>query len=158
MKIVSVLGTPSDQDRAAVYVFLESLPKDTLVAAHPNDADDIPLRARRSVLASMETSLPLYVGYYQTMAKRIAASLAAFHAIDFAAVDLLHEQYGVDVFFVNERRYASSNSLYFQPFYTATQEQWARGKREGFVLRDPPSERVLFQQGDFSVIRVGPMQ
>ena len=65
-------------------------------------------------------------------------------------------RYGVDVFVVNRGRYAPGKSLYFQPFYAVTQEQWARGSREGFVLRDPPPDRILFQQGEFSVIRVGP--
>ena len=155
LKLVSVLRTPSNQALEAVYRFLETLPKDTLVASHPNDADNIPLRSRRSVLASMETSLPLYVGYYRNMAQRLDAVLAAFHATNFVTVDRLHEQYGVDVFVVNQRRYAPGKSLYFQPFYAATQEQWARGNREGFVLRDPPPERILFQRGEFSVIRVG---
>ena len=156
LKLVSVLRTPPHQALEAVYRFLETLPKDSLVAAHPNDADDIPLRSRRSVLASMETSLPLYVGYYQRMAKRLEAALTAFHATDFATLDRLHEQYGVDVFVVNQRRYAPGQSLYFQPFSAAAQKQWARGNREGFVLRDPPPERILFQQGEFSVIRLGP--
>ena len=156
LKLVSVLHTPPNRALEAVYRFLETLPKDSLVASHPNDADNIPLRSRRSVLASMETSLPLYVGYYQIMAKRLDATLAAFHATDFATVDRLHARYGVDVFVVNRRRYAPGKSLYFQPFYAVTQEQWARGSREGFVLRDPPPDRILFQQGEFSVIRVGP--
>ena len=156
-KLISVLNAPPNKDLVATYAFLETLPKDTLVASHPNDADDIPLRSRRSVLASMETSLPLYVGYYRTMSERIGASLAAVHATDFANVDSLYDQYGVDVFVVNRCRFEPGQSLYFQPFYTATQEQWERGNREGFVLRDPPAERVLFQQGDFSVIRVGPL-
>lgn len=156
LKLVSVLRTPPNQALEAMYRFLETLPKDTLIASHPNDADNIPLRSRRSVLASMETSLPLYVGYYRSMAQRLDAVLTAFHATDLATVDRLHERYGVDVFVVNQRRYAPGKSLYFQPFYAATQEQWVRGNREGFVLLDPPPERILFQRGEFSVVRVGP--
>ena len=155
-KLVSVLHTPPDQDLEAVYLFLETLPKDTLVAAHPYDADNIPLRSRRSVLASMETSLPLYVGYYQTMAERIAAVLAAYHASDFAAVDLLYDRYGVDVFVVNQGRYVPGASLYYEPFLDSVREQWRQGRRAGFVLRDPPAERILFQRGVFTIVRVGP--
>ena len=157
-KLVSVLRPPPDQDLEAVYLFLETLPKDTLVAAHPYDADNIPLRSRRSVLASMETSLPLYVGYYQTMAERIAAVLAAYHASDFAAVDLLYDRYGVDVFVVNQGRYVPGASLYYEPFLDTVREQWRRGRRVGFALHDPPAERILFQHDVFTIIRVGPVR
>ena len=155
-KLVSVLRAPPNQDLEAVYLFLETLPKDTLVVAHPYDADNIPLRSRRSVLASMETSLPLYVGYYQTMAERIAAVLAAYHASDFAAVDLLYDRYGVDVFVVNQDRYVPGASLYYEPFLDTVREQWRQGRRAGFVLHDPPAERILFQHGAFTIVRVGP--
>ena len=66
------------------------------MAPHPYDADNIPLRSRRSVLASMQTSLPLYVGTYETMAELLVAILAGYHARNFAAVDLLYDRYGVN--------------------------------------------------------------
>ncbi len=155
MKLNAVLGAPPDADREAVYTFLKTLPKDTLVASHPNDADNIPLRANRSVLASMETSLALYTGYYGQMADRIAASLAAFHAYDYEVVDRLYGVYGADVFVVNLARYDEKKSLYFKPFYVLTESQWNAGNRKGFILQDPEPERVLFRRGDFIVVRLG---
>ncbi len=155
VKLNLVLGAPPDTDREAVYAFLRTLPKDTLVASHPNDADDIPLRANRSVLASMETSLSLYSGYYGQMAERIAASLAAFHAHDYDVVDQLYGMYGADVFVVNLARYDQKKSLYFKPFYLLTVSQWNAGNEKGFVLRDPEPDRVLFRRGDFVVVRLG---
>ena len=53
---------PADLER--VYAFLGELPVDTLVAAHPDLADYIPLRSRRSVLASTEMSIAFMTGYY----------------------------------------------------------------------------------------------
>jgi hypothetical protein len=140
------------------YAFLETLPKKTLVSAHPFDADFIPLRARRSVLASVETSLPYYRGYYRAVAERIEAELAACYASDWADVDALYERYGAKVFMVNRNRYEGPERNYFAPFGDRNAERIQRRLREGFVLLHPPVERVLFESAGFAVVRLGPQQ
>jgi hypothetical protein len=82
----------------ALYAFVETLPADTLVAAHPLDADAVPLRTRRSVLVSDVVALPFDHGYYGQVADRTAAALAACYASDWAGVDALGQRYGADVF------------------------------------------------------------
>ena len=54
---VSVWNRPVDVDLENAYAFISALPKDTLVAAHPDLADFVPVRTRRSVLASTEISM-----------------------------------------------------------------------------------------------------
>ena len=68
----------------ATIAFLQTLPKSTLVAAHPIDADPIPMRARRSVLASYETAIPYWLGYYDEEKRRLVASLDACYASSWA--------------------------------------------------------------------------
>jgi hypothetical protein len=145
---------PPGQEEA--YAFLATLPKTTLVAAHPLDADPIPLRSQRSVLASMETSLAYYKGYYQRVADRITDMLVATYALEWAEVDRLYERYGVDVFLVHRQRYTAAGRGYYPPFQTALHERLAQGDQHGFVLVDLPADRVLFCQGDYCLIRVGP--
>lgn len=150
------LRTPIPPGREEALAFLETLPKSALVAAHPEDADEVPLRARRSVLANMETSLPYYLGFYRLVSERIAASLAACFATSWADLDRLHERYGADVFFVNRARYEGEGWKYYAPFEEAARAAFDRGRREGFALLDPPPERVLFRAGDYAVVRLGP--
>jgi hypothetical protein len=149
------LSTPPSADREKMFAFLATLPKDTLVAAHPMDADEIPLRSRRSVLASRESAQPYFPRYYARIAERIAAELAACFAFDWKDVDALRDRYGVSVFVANAQRHRHLWA-YFVPFAEAVSKQIERGQREGFVLQNPPAERVLFRSGDYTVVRVGP--
>jgi len=143
------------------YTFLRTLPKDTLVAAHPLDADHVPLLSRRSVLAFREVAMPYHLGFYAMLKERMIDELAAYYAPrgDWDAVDLLYSKYGVDVMLVSDDRYTDPRSISFhQPF---TKENWrmveAAKHAGGFALRDsPPADRVLWQKGEVSVIRVGP--
>ena len=86
---------PADLER--VYAFLGELPADTLVAAHPDLADYIPLRSRRSVLASTEMSIAFMTGYYARVKPRIEASLRAAYATSIEEMDSTLSPYGVDV-------------------------------------------------------------
>jgi hypothetical protein len=165
-----VVGTAVDAHRAittelrrlpppgqeAAYAFLATLPKTTLVAAHPLDASHVPLRSQRRVLAAMETALPYYTGYYRFVAERLRAALAATYAVHMAEVDALYEQYGVDVFLVNRQRYTAPGWRYDAPFQEAVRDQIQQGLQQGFSLLAPPPERRLFCAGEYCVIRLGP--
>lgn len=146
------LGSGTEQ----VAAFLRTLPRDALVAAHPFDADHVPMRTRRSVLVGSETCVPMHMGYYAMAAERLDASLAACYATDWSDVDALHDRYGVTAFVVNRARYDDPKSLaYVPPFRGDNLRRVERGRQHGFALLDPPPERVLFRAGDFTVVRVG---
>ncbi len=155
--IASDLSRPEPAGLEEAYRFLRSMPKDTLVAAHPLDADGVGLRARRSFLASMETSLPYYREYYRRVSERIEAELAACFATRWEDVERLHDRYGADVFLVNRRRYEDGGWHYFAPFEEENRARFAKGREAGFVLLDPPRDRVLFSAGDYVVVRLGPL-
>lgn len=146
--------SPRAHDREAAYAFLATLPRDTLIAAHPFDANPVPLRTRRSVLASHETAIAFYVGYYSRLKPRIEASLAATYATDWETVDALAQQYGVDAFLVTPRGY--NQTAFFQPFQASIDAATRGIAREDFVLLHPPEDRILFRSGDVVVVRVGP--
>jgi len=155
-KIVRQVGEAPPAGQEEAYAFIRSLPKDTLVAAHPVDANAIPLRTRRSVVASRETSIPYYAEYYRRATERTSGELQACYASDFGDVDRLHTIYGADVFLVNLLRYKQRGWRCYAPLDDASSEWFERGRREGFVLLHPPPDRVLFRQGDYTVIRLGP--
>jgi hypothetical protein len=145
--------TPVDSDLENIYAFISRLPKDTLVAAHPTLADDIPLRTRRSVLTSTETSMPWLRGYYAIVKPRVEASLRAAYATDVSDLDAQLAPYGVDVFVTGPMVW--SETKYLEPYdHDLFQALLARGRSDGFALRDPPADRVLYRSGDYYVLSV----
>jgi hypothetical protein len=152
----SELAEPRDAPWMAAMAYLRTLPKDTLVAAHPRDADAVPLLAQRSVLASRETSLPYWLGYYRRVSKRVEASLDAMLATRWEDVDTLQTRFAVEVFLVNRARFTESGCGYSEPFGSRELERFRRRQAQGFVLFNPPEDRILFREGDWMVVRVGP--
>jgi len=150
---VTVWNRPIDTDLENAYAFISTLPKSTLVAAHPDLADRIPLRSRRSVLTSTEGSMPWMDGYYKLMKPRVEASLRAAYATSIEDVDAALVPFGVDVMLTGPPVW--KKTTYFAPFDELTRSLLARGAQEGFVLKAPPASRILFQSGGYYVIRVG---
>jgi hypothetical protein len=145
--------SPVDTDLERAYAFIAELPKDTLVAAHPDLADFVPVRTRRSVLASTEISIAFMQGYYQALVPRIEASLRAAYATDWQELDGLLEPFGVGVVLTHPSVWESEG--YPPPFEELATELMQPGRKEAFVLRNPPPERILFQSGETFVVRVG---
>jgi len=142
---------PADEDLEQTYAFLASLPKTTLVAAHPDLADFIPLRTRRSVLASTETSMPWLKTYFARVKPRVETSLRAAYSTSIEALDAELAPYQVDVFVTGPSVWQKTG--YLQPYDGMVQGLLARGRAEGFALAHPPEERILFRSGDYYVIR-----
>ena len=150
---LNLLGRPVDTDLEKAYAFIATLPKDTLVAAHPELADYVPIRSRRSVLTSTEISMAWMHSYYQVMKPRVEASLRAAYATSIDDMDAALEPHGVDVFLTGPSVWEEGS--YFKPFGVLVHNLLEQGAREGFALRNPPQERILFQSGEYYVLRVG---
>ena len=143
---------PVDQDMERVYQFIATLPKDCLIAAHPDLADDLPLRTRRSVLVSTEESIAFMQGYYRQLVPRIESSLRAAYASSWDELEASLAQYHVGVMLTAPVVWKKTG--YYAPFDELTQMLLERGKQNGFVLRAPPPERILFRSGDVYAVRV----
>jgi hypothetical protein len=143
---------PVDGDLERAYAFLATLPKDTLVAAHPDLANYVPLRSRRAVLASTEASVAFVVGYYAKYVPRVEASLDAAYATDWDALDARLAPYGVGAVLSNAA--TLDRTAYRPPFDERVATLTAGVAPESFVLRDPPPDRVLFRSGDTVVVAV----
>lgn len=155
-RTVAAARAPVDEDRRALHAFLSTLPRDARVAAFPTDADEIPLRARRSVLGSDETAQPYWLGYYRAERARLEASIEAVFATSWDVLDAFAVRHGVAVVVADASRYgASPRNALREPFGAAARRAFAAGEAAGFVLRDPPADRVLFRRGRFTVVRVG---
>jgi hypothetical protein len=150
---IQQLRSPADRDLERVYSYLAMLPKNTLIGAHPDLADYIPLRTRRSVLGSTEGSMPWMAGFYRVVKPRIEASLRAAYATDLATLDREMASQGVKVFVTGPIVWQSQG--YFEPYDPLVRALRARGGSAGFALAAPPSDRVLFSSGAYYVLRIG---
>jgi hypothetical protein len=151
---MSVWTRPVDTGLEGAYAFIASLPNDTLVAAHPDLGDFVPLRTRRSVLTSTEIAMAWMKGYYAVMKPRVEASLRAAYATRIEDVDAALGPFGVDVMLTGPSVWEKTG--YFAPFDDLMQGLLERGRREGFVLQRPPADRILFQSDGYYVVRVEP--
>lgn len=139
----------------SVLAYLRTLPPTTLVAAHPTDANAIPLRTGRPVLVNTETSIAFHTGFYGQMRHRLDSAFGMLYATDFWAVDAIAVREGVDVFVLDTSRLARPDERpYYEPFRTTNRSRIAAG-RDGFALLSPPPGRVLMSAGEWVVLRVG---
>jgi hypothetical protein len=144
--------SPVNRDLENAYAFIATLPSDTLVAAHPDLASYVPLRSRRSVLASTETGVAFMEGYYRQMRPRIEASLDAAYATDWNDLDAALAPFGASVMLSDA---AVLDHPHYRPPYDKRVAALTQGvDPRAFVLRDPPADRVLFRSGDTVVVAV----
>ena len=92
------------------------------------------------------------LGYYRRASERIQAALAATYATNWSTIDFLGSRWGVDVFLVTD--YPWTQSGYDEPFNSTVMVLIEEGQSTGFVLRNPPPDRILFQSGNVRIIRV----
>lgn len=156
----AMLKLPAYGSSAAGYesalVFLRTLPKDAVIAAHPEDANAIPLRTQRSTLANSETSVAFNKAYYLQMRERIGVIFKMLYATDWPTIDTAADAYGVSVFVLDQSRLASPDDRpYFKPFRDENEKLIAAGRQTGFAMQNAPADRVLFRHGNWVVLRVG---
>jgi hypothetical protein len=149
----ALVSQPVDEDLERAYQFIAKLPRDTLVMAHPDLANFVPVRTRHSVVASTEAAIAFMQGYYVKYRPRLADSLRVAYATSWQEVDEVADRYGANVVLTGPPVWASAQ--YDAGFEGLMRELWQRGAAEDFVLRTPSPERVLFRSGDVYVVRSG---
>ena len=139
----------------AAYAFVRRLPKKTLVAAHPDDADFVPLRTRRSVLVSTEIALPIHTQYYATMKQRTNDAFDLLYATDWPTIDRIAKRDKIDVFLLDQNRLLRPTERpYLRPFDRGNTGRIARAADQGFAMLSPPAGRVLFAKGDVLILKL----
>jgi len=133
--------------------FLESLPKDALVAGHPLVLDNVPLMASRKVVANLELALPYYAGYYELMRKRLLDLLQAYYAHRWEEVRAFVASYGVDALVIGKLDFNPSSlegPLATEPFNALVRREME--SQGDFALEDPPAELRCFENAAYSVL------
>jgi hypothetical protein len=143
---------PVDEDLQRTQAFLRGLPSDTLIAAHPDLANYLPLYTRHSVLASTETSMPWMLGYYERIKPRLEASLKAAYVTSIDDLDRILGPFGVDVMVTSPEVWNKKG--YLEPWNAEVLELQSVQDGQVFALREPPADRILFRSGDYYVVKV----
>ena len=118
----------------SVLTYLSTLPKDILVATYPEVADDIPIRARRSVLVMKEMIYPMHREYYSEMLKRADLVEAMFEDFCQSTLRQLRDEYSVDTIVIDANRFVESDTSIIEN-----------------INRDGESA-VLFRAGDYFIL------
>jgi hypothetical protein len=84
-----------------LYAYLRSLPKDTLVAALPQDASSLPLFGQRPVFVSYEHAIPYHPKYYEPLRRRMDALQEAYFAESPRPIIELAEREGIALIVAN---------------------------------------------------------
>lgn len=135
-------GFPSSNFRvsnnAALYQFLRSQPKDTLIATLSDEANNIATFAQRSVLFSKEHSLPFHLGYYNQIRQRIIDVMQAQYSSDLTLAKSAIDQYQIKFWLLENTTFTpeflqSATWLEsFQPAYTSALNNLQQGKPLAF--------------------------
>lgn len=150
---VDPLTVRVDRTALQLYRYLQTLPKDVVIAGHPLEMDNVPLFARRKVLANQELSLPYLVGYYSTVRQRLGEMLLAYYAADVRQVEDFVARYNVDYILLNTAHFEPTfvrGAIYYEPFNSLVKERLS--PQGGFALRDALLERRVYAVGPYVVV------
>jgi hypothetical protein len=154
---MGTIGLINRRDQAQLYDFATTLPRMSLIAAHPMDADDIPLWAGRATTGGFETLQPWLVEPWRRRREFTMRTLQAMYATDRQALLEYCRQERVTHILVNRGRYGSdfrARAQMFEPFGGFLRNYLIKIQLEQLVLRAPPREAIIYDDGRYQIIGV----
>lgn len=88
-----------------VYEFLQQQPQDIMIASMSQEADNLPIFSKRSVLFAWEYALPYKLGYYQQIRQRAVDLIRAQYSLDAILLRQFIEKYGVDFLILDQEAF-----------------------------------------------------
>jgi hypothetical protein len=90
-------------EEASLYRYLETLPKDAIIAGDPIDMNCIPIAARRPVLISRKLYQPWNPEYFSLIRPRMFDVVRAYYGSSVGALTELRARYGADYLIVRRQ-------------------------------------------------------
>lgn len=138
-----------------LYNFLQTLPKDILIAGHPSEMDFVPVFARRKVLINEETSKPCYATFYPEIKKRTYDFFFAYYSDSPREIYDFCRKYNINYIVVYKKHfsqdYLDKGQFYLNPFNDYVRHLVSVKKR--FVLMDVPQSEKIFEGDDSFIVR-----
>jgi len=139
-----------------VYRFIETLPKESLLAGHPEFMDNAQTFGRRKAFATYELSHPYRRAYWAVMKKRLYDLFDAYYAADHKALREFSDYYGIDYLIVRESDFSDSalvaGSIYFEPFGTYVQRKLT--KADGFAALDEADFEIVYRGQGVRILKM----
>ncbi len=145
---------PPDPSEVALVEFCRQTPKDMLFAGMPADMDPIPLLARRSVLASAETALPHYMGYYSLIQARMEDEVRLLYATTWPEALKIAGKYNVGYAVVARNLLDPKRPYVAPPNRELEMELRKSATAQGAALLDPPPGRRVLGTARWDVVDV----
>jgi hypothetical protein len=105
-----------------IYDFTETLPKDSILAGHPDFMDNVQTFGRRKAFSTYELSHPYRRAYWAVMKKRLYDFFDSYYSPDPQSIRDFTDYYGIDYLVVREVDFSEESLLgrpiYFEPFGT----------------------------------------
>jgi hypothetical protein len=141
----------------ALYNYIQTLPKDTVIAAAPSVASNIPLYSQRSVLISNEAYIAFHQGYFQTMRSRLKDWLQTHYATDWDRVLKYIDQYHADYLVLQpmdfkQNRLESLPDRYYYAFSPAFFQALRQPSPHAYALMNAPGDCLIFQNKKYMVL------
>jgi len=134
---------------------IATLPKDVLVATHPERASYVQLFALRRVLVSASTNMPFLDGYARELDRRTEAFFRAYYARGLDGVRALRRDFGVDYVLVDRRDFgddARSRARYYEPWGSLNEQLLAGVDPDSLALAHPPEAAIAFRAGPHALL------
>lgn len=148
------IGLVDLSDDAPLYSYLRTLPRDAVIASHPDAADFIPTLSRRKVFVNFELSYPFFDAFWNTMTNRTRALFDAYYAEQRADIYRFCEENAIDYLVVRRRdfnpEYLDTHRVYFEPFNSYVRARLLTHR--SYALAGITADEMLFHHGDTFVI------
>ncbi len=139
---------------AGLFRFLQGVPKESLIAGHPEMMDSVPTFARRKAFVTCELSHTWVQPYWDTIRKRTSDLFRAYYAEDPAEIRRFCREHGISYMVVREEDFSRERlkygGIYFEPFDREIRDMVS--SRTAFALLNPQEfPRVYIDKGFFVV-------
>jgi hypothetical protein len=143
---------------APLYTFLESVPKTSVTAGHPEFMDNVPTFARRKAFVTYELSHTWSDKYWETIKKRTFDLFRAYYAKDPEEIRSFGRRYGIDYLIVRDSDFPpqspTTKKIYFEPFNTFIHRLADTGSH--FAALDSSAFPVVYSRDGIRVLKIGP--
>ncbi len=151
-KVNPVLMHCEDAD---IYEYIKTLPKESLIAGHPNDMDCIALYGQRKPFIMSELNQPFYTDYYKIIKQRNYDFFSAYYSSSKNAVKEFCNKNEITHLVVNkwhfDQEFLTRDRIYLEPF-NAFIKNITKGRND-FYLVEPENE--LYESNNKAIVGCG---
>jgi hypothetical protein len=136
-----------------LYNFLKSLPKDSMIAAHPSLADAVPTFSQRKVFVKHELSHPWMEPYWETVKSRTFDFFKIYYSDNLDEAFTLCQANDIDYLVVDRSHFSEdyfNGRIYFEPFLSYIRKSF-KGRGSFALLKISDKDKLYDKKGIFII-------